>query len=327
VSADEQSVTLPQNLEAEAALLGALMIDNRLIEDVMSKLRPEHFAESLCPAIHDPRYIRWGGRPVILVYRVSDLPNPSDFAQRLRYSILTSCGADPYLLCVWSFDELDPLAIGFDGAVQFPPLQIATPNLASSFGLDSAAVYAYPEAMRHGCLQLAKPHSFPLYPGVCPSWDNTPRRQDCSVSWLGATPDHFRRWVSLSRRLSQGKPLFVNAWNEWGEGCHLEPDQVWGYEWLEALRDGFMAHDQEFQQTHRLLVFGHDAYNAGSQRSLLALLTELRLLIPTLGLHLILLAGGELLDSFRALCPVTILSSIDGASRDSLFSLDIDPAL
>ena len=53
VSADEQSVTLPQNLEAEAALLGALMIDNRLIEDVMSKLRPEHFAESLHGRIYE----------------------------------------------------------------------------------------------------------------------------------------------------------------------------------------------------------------------------------------------------------------------------------
>lgn len=39
--------TLPQNLEAEAALLGALMIDNRLVEDVMTRLRPEHFAEDL----------------------------------------------------------------------------------------------------------------------------------------------------------------------------------------------------------------------------------------------------------------------------------------
>jgi replicative DNA helicase len=41
------AASLPQNLEAEAALLGALMIDNRLVEDVMVRLRPEHFAEAL----------------------------------------------------------------------------------------------------------------------------------------------------------------------------------------------------------------------------------------------------------------------------------------
>lgn len=47
VESGEPITTLPQNLEAEAALLGALMIDNRLVEDVMQKLRAEHFAEDL----------------------------------------------------------------------------------------------------------------------------------------------------------------------------------------------------------------------------------------------------------------------------------------
>lgn len=41
------SITLPHNLEAEQALLGALMIDNRLVEDVQLKVRPEHFFEDL----------------------------------------------------------------------------------------------------------------------------------------------------------------------------------------------------------------------------------------------------------------------------------------
>jgi len=45
--------TLPQNVEAEAALLGAMMIDNRVAEDVMQKLRPEHFFEPLHGRIYD----------------------------------------------------------------------------------------------------------------------------------------------------------------------------------------------------------------------------------------------------------------------------------
>jgi len=45
--------SLPQNVEAEAALLGALMIDNRLVEDVQLKLRPDHFFEPLHGRIYE----------------------------------------------------------------------------------------------------------------------------------------------------------------------------------------------------------------------------------------------------------------------------------
>src|ERR1051325_8002065 len=45
--------SLPQNVEAEAALLGALMIDNRLVEDVQLKLREEHFYEPVHGRIYD----------------------------------------------------------------------------------------------------------------------------------------------------------------------------------------------------------------------------------------------------------------------------------
>jgi replicative DNA helicase len=52
-SASEAPPALPQNVEAEAALLGALMIDNRLVEDIGLKLRPHHFFEPLHERIYD----------------------------------------------------------------------------------------------------------------------------------------------------------------------------------------------------------------------------------------------------------------------------------
>src|SRR6476620_6247683 len=52
-SASEPPSTLPQNVEAEAALLGALMIDNRLVEDVQLKLQPHHFYEPLHGRIYE----------------------------------------------------------------------------------------------------------------------------------------------------------------------------------------------------------------------------------------------------------------------------------
>ena len=48
-ASEPASPGLPQNIEAEAALLGALMIDNRLVEDVQLKLKPHH-SSSRCTA-------------------------------------------------------------------------------------------------------------------------------------------------------------------------------------------------------------------------------------------------------------------------------------
>ncbi|GAA0299451.1 replicative DNA helicase [Sphingomonas oligophenolica] len=39
------TTTLPQNVEAEAAMLGAMMIDNRLADDLIDTLEPDHFFE------------------------------------------------------------------------------------------------------------------------------------------------------------------------------------------------------------------------------------------------------------------------------------------
>ena len=47
------AAALPQNVEAEAALLGALMIDNRLVEDVQLRLKPHHFFEPLHGRIYE----------------------------------------------------------------------------------------------------------------------------------------------------------------------------------------------------------------------------------------------------------------------------------
>src|SRR4051794_3198509 len=52
-ASDPGPQSLPQNIEAEAALLGALMIDNRLVEDVQLKLRSVHFFEPLHGRIYE----------------------------------------------------------------------------------------------------------------------------------------------------------------------------------------------------------------------------------------------------------------------------------
>jgi hypothetical protein len=86
---------------------------------------------------------------------------------------------------------------------------------------------------------------FPRIPCVTPQWDNTPRRPYGAFMLTGSTPELFGDWVTeVVRRQRATQPslglLFVNAWNEWGEGCHLEPDKRWGVGYLESLAKGLV---------------------------------------------------------------------------------------
>lgn len=81
-----------------------------------------------------------------------------------------------------------------------------------------------------------------MYPGVSPGWDNSSRRPAKKAMIMhDSNPGHFRYW--LTHKLNAFEPfseeenfLFINAWNEWAEGNHLEPCEKWGRVYLEALR-------------------------------------------------------------------------------------------
>jgi hypothetical protein len=54
----------------------------------------------------------------------------------------------------------------------------------------------------------------------------------------GSTPELYGDWLSktITRMENMQLPeplIFINAWNEWAEGNHLEPDQQWGLNYLE----------------------------------------------------------------------------------------------
>jgi O-antigen biosynthesis protein len=78
---------------------------------------------------------------------------------------------------------------------------------------------------------------------VMVGWDNTPRLQNNGQIFVNSHPANYGRWLSAiveqTRRTREPEEriVFVNAWNEWGEGCHLEPDQAFGRAYLQATRD------------------------------------------------------------------------------------------
>jgi hypothetical protein len=81
-----------------------------------------------------------------------------------------------------------------------------------------------------------------VYRTVFPSWDNTARRHENALIILNGTPENYEFWLARSLRQTaedfpdQERLVFINAWNEWAEGCHLEPDRKYGRAFLDATR-------------------------------------------------------------------------------------------
>lgn len=212
----------------------------------------------LAQAFLDARYMRIDDKPLFLVYRSGKIPDPLRTTELWREEALR-LGVGEIFLCrvesLRSEKNIDPAEHGFDAAVDFQPdwASLGTPlrrslgwKLMQKAGVAnpaflSNAVYDY-EVFVNRMLCRPEP-AYRRFPCVTPCWDNSARKKSDAVILDDSSPESFERWLrttkdSLERRKGD-RLLFVNAWNEWAEGCHLEPCQRWGRSYLEAVRKVF----------------------------------------------------------------------------------------
>jgi hypothetical protein len=179
---------------------------------------------------------------MFIVYQARDLPDPKRTADTWRGEVSRAGLPDPYLMTVETgWDEgWDATQAGFDAKVMFRPqfsILGRAPRLAiADHGLE---VRDYLTAWPILAESSAVP--YPHYETVCPRWDNSPRTGSKAVVLHNSTPDAYEEWLArvvlrTAARDEQHRVVFINAWNEWGEGCHLEPDQRFGHGYLEATR-------------------------------------------------------------------------------------------
>jgi hypothetical protein len=216
---------------------GEILVEQRYSED-----DDRRHIGWLLPVFRDPRYLRVEGRPLFLVYRASQLPDPARTTGLWRDEARRAGIGDLYLCRVESFEDEhdDPRPLGFDASVEFQPdwgvlgrvpRHPARPHPVYDYSATAATMLGKPDP------------EWRRLPAVCPRWDNTPRNPDAPLVLADSSPDVYGAWVERATQREVGRHgedslLFVNAWNEWGEGAHLEPCQRWGRGYLEAHRDG-----------------------------------------------------------------------------------------
>lgn len=206
----------------------------------------ERFVLDIMPYLKDERYIRVNGAPLIIIYRVSLLPDAPELIRRWRVIAAGQGISDLHIVMAETFGLEDPHRFGCDAAVEFPPHRLAVPEISDKiFAAEQrdgfkGAVFDYNDVAKK---EMLKPGpGYALYRGIIPCWDNTARRGAAGHIFHNASPESYEIWL---RRLidytednlpSGQRFVFINAWNEWAEGAHLEPDREYGRRYLEATR-------------------------------------------------------------------------------------------
>ena len=85
------------------------------------------------------------------------------------------------------------------------------------------------------------PVGYKEFPCVAPNWDNSARGKVCYIV-QNDRPELYGKWLAAAcnrviNNIDDERIVFVNAWNEWAEGCHLEPDIKFGRRFLEITKE------------------------------------------------------------------------------------------
>jgi lipopolysaccharide biosynthesis protein len=225
-------------------------VDEMLMEQTFSEEDDVAHIRWMIEAFRDPRYIRIEGRPLLAVYRAHHLPNPTRTVELWRRECDRAGVEHPWLVMFETDDaEIQPPSrLGFDASAEFVPhfmAQLVQPSEVQASSERSFVAYEYEDVAAGYAHRPAV--AWQRYPCVATAWDNSPRRQDGeAIIMRNSTPGAYGRWLAGAARRQLDAAggdgvVFVNGWNEWAEGAHLEPDAFWGRAYLETTRDVLRA--------------------------------------------------------------------------------------
>lgn len=231
--------------------------ENILIKQNYSEEDDAAHIDYLCKNyFSDPRYIRVHGRPFFVIYRPDLIPNIKKTIETWR-KVAQKNGIALYLGFMRAEKNSREFYIeaGFDVSIDFQP----NFKTGKKWWLDYRAwvdairfkllrktkpimpvLYDYAKYVKYACSHVLRNHK--SYPCIFPGWDNSPRRVKKSfTAIIHSTPNKYGEWLRFL--LDNFRPysdeenfIFINAWNEWAEGNHLEPDQKWGRAYLDETK-------------------------------------------------------------------------------------------
>jgi hypothetical protein len=141
----------------------------------------------------------------------------------------------------------------FDSITEYPPHPVTTEfkfkvpsvlNFNFSFSFKNIFLNIYNTTFRVYCYRRFLlfyiyyinffQNSVRIFRTIIPSWDNTPRKGKDSQLFINYSKSNFAKFLSIVfsdeiKKDYKDKIIFINSWNEWGEGAHIQPDQDYGF--------------------------------------------------------------------------------------------------
>jgi lipopolysaccharide biosynthesis protein len=228
-----------------------------LIKQEYSDEDDRNHANWCVQSFKDERYIKINGRPVFLIYKPFDLPNPQKTIDIFEKVCLENGIPKPFFVASNSHNlDQNPYELGFDHALHFQPRM----QVLSEFMKDGATVkklirnaikgifnakmriYSY-KKYKERIKNLVM--NYPGFPCVLVGFDNTARRGKNAIILKDQSVELFEESLKFAHdEAMKLKPdeqiVFINAWNEWAEGNHLEPCRKFGRQYLEAVKRVFI---------------------------------------------------------------------------------------
>lgn len=199
----------------------------------------ERHIEYLIPFFMDERYICYNGNPIFLIYKPEEISCLYKMKKIWNQKLQKECGKQIYCIGI----NIRYKLAGLDAILYLGP---GGYEMAELTGQDIQSKYRNGVCIRkyEDICNIAK-NIFPIkdcqtYFSAVTGYDDTPRRGTNGLCLIKKNDKQFKQHLEeiLEKNARLGNEFtFINAWNEWGEGMYLEPDEINGKKYLQMVKD------------------------------------------------------------------------------------------
>jgi hypothetical protein len=201
---------------------------------------PINFIKDIKKYVIDRRYIRIDNKPILGLYEPDKVPNIRNTIEIWRQKSRQFGIGEIFILISINYNKIEKyqnLSL-FDAAYEFPPR-----NSFHNHRIPDKKTLIYPELLYKS--KNLDESNFNLqnlffFRGSMVEWDNCPRMNNCEI-FDHYSPEQFYIYNKIIVEWTKKhyynylRFIIINAWNEWGEGSYLEPDDLYGYASINSL--------------------------------------------------------------------------------------------